>query len=102
MEIRQEERRVALRAKLREHGLEKSWGDVGIYLDESDKVLQRYGPLLLATGMMTPRECDLPTGELEDRWDVLSFLTFDSGGASRLAVHACRYGSAVSVSVQLR
>ena len=56
-------------------------------LQEADAVLQRYGPLLLATGMVPVRERDLPTGPLADRWDVLSFLVLDSTADSRLAVH---------------
>ena len=45
------------------------------------------GPCSWPQEWCPPRECDLPTGALEDWWDVLSFLTLDSGGASRLAVH---------------
>ena len=80
-------RREELERQLKRYGLAEHWPDVQTYLDEADKVMQRYGPLLLTTGMVPVRACDLPAGPLADRWDTLSFVTVDSGGASRLGVH---------------
>ena len=80
-------RHQKLRAELARYGLEAHWPDVQVYLEEAESVLQRYGPLLLATGMVPVREGDMPSGPLREQWDVLSFLTLDSGGDSRLGVH---------------
>mgnify|MGYP006936339883 CR=1 FL=1 len=84
---RTEAQHAKLRELLARYGLEGHWPDVQVYLSEAHAVLQRYGPLLLATGMVPVREADLPEGPLREQWDVLSFLTLDSGGSSRLGVH---------------
>ena len=57
------------------------------YLHEARVVLDRYGPLLLCGGYQDVTPAQLPDRMSDGVWDSLSFLTVDSWGKSRLAIH---------------
>ena len=72
---------------LERHGLMEYAEDVLLYLREVDAVRRRYGPLLLAGAMHDVAPMEQPARLKEDSYNILSFVTLDSFGKSKLGIH---------------
>jgi hypothetical protein len=77
-----------VRHELGAFGLEAHLPDVLVFLEESKRVLRKYGALLLVGGQdEVPEDQIDPELDAELLWKILSMVVIDSGNKSRFGVH---------------